>query len=135
MSYKILSIDRIDAATLPKPMAVGYGRWVAKVGFWSGPAVGDPQLTDDFVFDRVTQRMVPLGGDDWALESKEDSLIGQVTELVERHEDAYIAKIRSGVTGNLGDAHTNQHGQKLNNDATVKHAKVRALLNVARGKQ
>ena len=132
MTYRIKSLERIDQATLPKPMAAGWARWKAEVEFWDGPASG-PALTDVFVMDRCTQVMAATG-DDWSLESKEDSLIRQMTELIERHEPNYIAKIRGGMTGFIGDKFEHQHGQVKANDSIAYHPKVRASLGVAKGK-
>lgn len=128
MTYRILSLERIDGDSLPTPLRAGFARWKATVEFWDGEARGAAHLVDDFVFERPTQIMRPKGGDDWELSPKEESLKEWLTDLIERMEPHYLEQIRTGVRGFRGDTAEDQHGTIKPDDPIAHHAKVRELL-------
>lgn len=134
MTYRILSLERIDAATLPNPIGAGVARWHALVEFWDGKADGTAPLTAEFVFELPTQRARPVNGDDWELHSKEDSLAALAAELIDRHEPHYLEQIRAGVRGFRGDPRPDQHGEVVGGDAIAHHETVRAIVGQVRQK-
>lgn len=134
MSYRIISLERINAATLPNPIGAGVARWHALVEFWDGKADGTAPLTAEFVFELPTQLARPISGDDWELLAKDDSLAALAANLIERHEEAYLLQIRAGVRGFRGDLLPEQHGEVVGGDAIAHSAKVRELVGAVRQK-
>ncbi len=135
MAYRIVSLERIDAASLQEPLPPGHARFKAVVEMWDGDAIGPPHVVEDFIVQRPTQFMRPVGGDDWALVEKSGALVHWVTQLIEQHEDAYAERIRNGVRGFLGDVREDQHGAVKPLDPIAHHATVRKLIREVRGKR
>jgi len=135
MAYRILSIERIDPASLPTPLPEGHARFKAVVEMWDGDAVGPPHIVEEFILQRPTKFMRPAGGDEWELATKHDALVAFTTQLIEQMEDHYGEQIRAGVRGFRGDVREDQHGRVKPLDPIAHHAEVRKLIGKVRGKR
>lgn len=135
MAYRIVSIERIDGASLPTPLPPGHARFKATVELWDGDAIGPPQIVEEFIIQRPTQYMQPIGGDDWRLVDKHDALINYTTQLIEATETHYSEQIRAGVRGFRGDVRDDQHGRAVATDSIANHAEVRKIIGAVRGKR
>lgn len=130
MAYRIVSIERIDAASLAEPLPAGHARYRALVEIWDGPAIGPPHIVDDFILQRPTQYMRPAAGDDWELVPKHEALIDYLTDLIELTADEYKKQIRAGERGFRGDQ-KDKHGVAID-DPITRHAAIKKIVNVVR---
>lgn len=131
MAYKITSLERIDASSLPSPLDAGKARWKATVEFWPDEAAGPAPLIDDVILEIPTQGMRPSTGDDWELIPKHEYLANFFNEFLEQLMPAYRQRIADGMRGNMAEHdEPEQHGRIKADDAIAKHPDVLQLVGI-----